>query len=410
MMKKIILFIFLSFALVGCGLGYEPTTTEPIVIDTDTYLEINNLEDLKNMEMNKSYILMADLDLSSEEWTPIGSFTDPFLGNFDGNNHSISNLTISEYNQDFNGLFGYIKGDVFDLELIDFSISYETEYLTYAGGLAGALTGDVTNVSTTGEIDVINTKSNTFAGLLTGFSQAELDNVTDITNFAANVISDVHVDGSIEVDTLTIAFVGGFIGKTYNTSIHSSSADVVLNVKTEQQRAYVGGFIGHNYGGILVGFESQIEDTNINIFNNIALSDITVESLTKNIHVGGFIGYNNYGTVYNNFADTSLETTGTLVSVALFIGEDWAGNVTNNLAIGEALVNAPTTLLLDSPIIGASYSPIDITSNYYLSNSFSTIRDTDSLITQTDLTSNAFYLTTLSWDQEFINQVLDKIE
>ncbi len=410
MMKKLILFVFLSFALVGCGLGYEPTTTEPIVIDTENYLPINNVEDLKNMEMNKSYVLMADLDLSSEEWVPIGSFSDPFLGNFDGNNHSISNLTISEYSQDFNGLFGYIKGDVFDLEIVDFSISYETEYLTYAGGLAGALTGDITNVITTGEIDVVNTKSNTFAGLLAGFSQAELDSVTDITSFAANVISDSSATGTIDVDTLTIAFVGGFIGKTYNTSVYDSSVDVTINVKTEQQRSYVGGFIGHNYGGILVGFESQREDTNIDIFNNIAISEITVESTTKNIHIGGFIGYNNYGTVYNNFADTSLETTGTLVSIALFIGEDWAGNVTGNLAVGVALVNAPTTLVLDSPIIGASYSPIDITNNYYFSDSFSTIRDTDNLVSQTDLTSNSFYLNTLSWDQQFINLVLSTLE
>lgn len=408
-MRKLVLFIFLSFALVGCNLGYETTTTEAVVIDTENYLEIDSVSDLKNMEMNKSYVLMTDLDLSQEEWNPIGSFIDPFLGNFNGNNHTISNLTIDEYTSDFNGLFGYVKGDIFDLEVVDFSINYQTRYLSYAGGLAGVTTGDIANVTVSGTINVDNTKSNTFAGLLVGFSQAELDNITDIQDFQPNIISDSTATGSISVDSLTFAFVGGLVGKTYNTTVYDSSVDVILDVKTEEQRAYVGGLIGHNYGGILVGFESEREETNIDIYRNLAISDIFVESLVGNIHVGGLIGYNNYGTAYENFSDTNLETVGLLISIGLLIGEDWQGDVANNLAIGDVLVNQPVTLVLDGPVVGASYTPIMIENNYFYSDDFSS-SETEGLITSANLNDNTFYLDTLGWEQAFASLVIDYIE
>ena len=50
----------------------------------------------------------ASIDLSDHYWTPIGTNTTPFSGVFDGQNHTISNLTISAENSA--ALFGYIKG------------------------------------------------------------------------------------------------------------------------------------------------------------------------------------------------------------------------------------------------------------------------------------------------------------
>lgn len=44
---------------------------------------------------SKYYELTADIDLNSQPWTPIGaSITYSFSGNFNGNNHVVSNITI----------------------------------------------------------------------------------------------------------------------------------------------------------------------------------------------------------------------------------------------------------------------------------------------------------------------------
>ena len=39
--------------------------------------------------------LESDLDLSANEWLPIGTHDTPFMGNFNGNGHTVSNLKIT---------------------------------------------------------------------------------------------------------------------------------------------------------------------------------------------------------------------------------------------------------------------------------------------------------------------------
>lgn len=61
-------------------------------------------------EMDDHYVLEADIDLAAygtgEGWSPIGSAADPFEGSFNGNHHSIRNLTIDRPGQQGVGLFG----------------------------------------------------------------------------------------------------------------------------------------------------------------------------------------------------------------------------------------------------------------------------------------------------------------
>lgn len=52
--------------------------------------------------------LMNDIDLNRVPWTPIGNVTTPFLGIFDGNGFTISQLYV-EGGADNQGLFGYCK-------------------------------------------------------------------------------------------------------------------------------------------------------------------------------------------------------------------------------------------------------------------------------------------------------------
>ena len=69
--------------------------------------EVNNGD--KNFE-NTLVKLYCDINLENEEWTPIGTSTNPFTGVFNGNGHKISNIKISKNENDFQGLFGVCNG------------------------------------------------------------------------------------------------------------------------------------------------------------------------------------------------------------------------------------------------------------------------------------------------------------
>ena len=90
--------------------------------------QIQTIDELNAMrlDLDAYYILMADIDLSGtviwdygRGWQPVGASTDtPFTGSFDGNDHSISYLSINRPSTGLQGLFGYSEdAEVFNLNL-----------------------------------------------------------------------------------------------------------------------------------------------------------------------------------------------------------------------------------------------------------------------------------------------------
>ena len=63
--------------------------------------QVNNGTDYER----KHFRLVSDLDLSGNEWTPIGTYRKPFWGGFDGGGHTITGMKITG-NRDYVGLFG----------------------------------------------------------------------------------------------------------------------------------------------------------------------------------------------------------------------------------------------------------------------------------------------------------------
>ena len=94
--------------------------------DTETaadVIEIDTAEKLAAINSNLSgrYVLTADIDLAGIDWTPIGAFNPggseegevpdmaaAFTGTFDGNGHTIRNLTVNQPEAWAMGLFGCI--------------------------------------------------------------------------------------------------------------------------------------------------------------------------------------------------------------------------------------------------------------------------------------------------------------
>lgn len=51
-------------------------------------------------------ILKNNINLNNQEWTPIGIYRNSFRGNFDGRNHTVTGMLISNSSADYVGLFG----------------------------------------------------------------------------------------------------------------------------------------------------------------------------------------------------------------------------------------------------------------------------------------------------------------
>ena len=88
--------------------------------------------------------LMTDIDLNQKDWTPIGSDENDtsFRGNFNGNNHTISNLRVVAAD-DYLGLFGYagVGGDQGDVYFKDFVLENAMVKSTVTDGDGGSYVG-----------------------------------------------------------------------------------------------------------------------------------------------------------------------------------------------------------------------------------------------------------------------------
>ncbi len=100
-------------------------------LDSSYFLK-NNIELNKyTMDTNGNVILDED----AEQWTPIGTETEPFKGNFDGNEYQITGLYINSSSNNL-GLFGVIDGGTIENVTISGNIKEENNYNGIAGKIS----------------------------------------------------------------------------------------------------------------------------------------------------------------------------------------------------------------------------------------------------------------------------------
>ena len=152
------------------GLG---TNSNPYIVTTP--------EEWTQMNYNLAayYELGADLDftsyLSDKAYLPIGSESNHFYGELDGQGYEISNVDIFGYQ--YTGLFGYTSATLTNIELDNINVVSTGDY-------AGTLVGR----SSTGSLTTINVKNSSVAS--------------------------------------TGSRIGGVIGEAYNGALHNILADV----------------------------------------------------------------------------------------------------------------------------------------------------------------------------------------
>ena len=206
---------------------------------------VNNGESFENYTVT----LNADIDLNNQPWTPIGTYTNAFKGNFDGKGHKISNLKAGTNSQSDVGLFGYTTD------------------------------GTIKNI----HIHNAEIKGYQHVGVVAG------------TPYTTEY-SDIKVTGLVKVEGY--AYVGGMFGKSVyaNLTDLKIEADEGSYVKAESEnyRTYVGG---------VVGFMGEGGHSVSNVVSNIDVYGSTCD-------VGGITGIAHYNNKFINCSCTGNVTLG----------------------------------------------------------------------------------------------------
>ena len=285
------------------------------------YTIIKTADDLQALKDNLSgkYILMNDIDLSGYNWTAIGTKTNPFSGELNGNGHVIKNLQVDDAAGNGIGLFGVIDGaNVSNVGLENADINVQNA----VGILAGAAEASIiTNCYSTGSV-----RGAGWVGGLIG----QITNATTINN----CFSTANVTG-------TSSQIGGLVGRLNSSSVSNSYAEGSVLGKI-----FVGGLIGNSIGISNISF-------------SYALGDVKADD-----NVGGLLGYLDDHKIYidNCYSAGTVEAN---LSSGGMIG--WVDDdsdlcvVTNSKVLGKSEN-------LDGIIIGGSGgTSIEVTNCSYIS-------------------------------------------
>jgi hypothetical protein len=291
---------YTSAALTYNGTAYYPirTAAELAYIATDS------------SSWSKNFILMNDIDLASKSWTPIAlnNFTgsdDPraFSGTFDGNGHTISNLSIQ-------GAYGYSGNS---------GVKYSEV------GFFGVLTGTVKNLSF--NVVSFNAWSNAslfYIGPVAGHNKGTINHVS-VKGVSGTIISS-YLTGTYSTGSCLAGFVGYNSGTITNSLLFNGSLSVSIenyHWYIPAQKYYAGSFTAYNDGSIsnvYCSFTLSASNNKAGYSSSnysdlaTAVNSINATSLAKASYTSGGI--------YNNNLTPFIASTGLATSNAAALAEE----------------------------------------------------------------------------------------
>ena len=217
-----------------------------------------------------SGVLKDDIDLSGIEWIPIGTEDSPFEGSFDGQNKTISNLTISNATTENQGLFGVFNCSLSDEKMCLSNICV-TGSITTSSPYAGGLVGQATNIvfqNCENSIE-INSSSETVGGLV---GKADTCDFIGCTNYAdiistsssscnlcvggiAGLITDVTAEYCYNAGNISANMsVGGIFGFEQSSSISYPTIEYCVNTGVITGSSYYGGIVGYASKALSLGY------------------------------------------------------------------------------------------------------------------------------------------------------------
>ena len=292
--------------------GGTGTSEDPYQIAT-----AEQLDAIRN-NLGASYVLVNDIDLSNYgNWVPIGW---SFYGTLDGQNHSISNLTINydafvadSSNPCLNrlGLFyeihanlgnfgdGWVRigGIVKNLNLDNINFSTTTEPLPRSGGIAGYTLGEVliSNCNVSGSIsDSATTGNSSTLGGLCGYASSSSNDYFELSDCTSSVSITVSRT-SPQAGEAGDVTCGGIVGSSsYFSNISNCINYGSITVSgLPFFRCVVGGIVGKFLEGSIdkcVNYGTLSVEDSVYYFHYY---------LTGGCYIGGICGYSD-GQCYSN--------------------------------------------------------------------------------------------------------------
>ncbi len=315
--------------------------------NADGEWEIDNLGQLiyfaKSVNEGNSYagetvVLTNDIDLAGINWIPIGNAdADEFVGfkgTFDGQNFTISNLTINSASWG-KGLFGYMDINT-NATVKNVNIHNANVVATDCAGIivGYATNGTFENIHVTGDVSVVATVNDGYAGGIAGCGyNADFNNCSVIANAGSKITSAGSFAGGIvgyqcnnqkmiadcKVANLTITgygAIGGIAGIIQTGPNFAFTNNTVENIVLNKSRVD-----GNPSIGALVGCYSGTEETKLTgVVSNVTLNGTHV----------AYSAYNAlYGSNYGGATTPNFDVTGVAVS-----------GITNNLVEVVVVKNA----------------------------------------------------------------------
>ena len=211
----------------------------------------------------------ADKSQNLEEvsWEPIGNTTNKYMGTFDGNNKTITNLYINA-NQEYSGLFGYTF--ISTIKNLTFVNANVTNTNSFTGILVGyGYGGTYQNIMTSTSCEV-NGGDGTggIAGKLAG-------NAYNCVNYAT-VQGKEQVGGLFSsYDSSTSITACANYGKVTASSLWVGGLVGYFNSGTIQDCANYGDVKGTNHVGGMAGFVSSGKIQNVFSYGNVSATNST---------------------------------------------------------------------------------------------------------------------------------------
>lgn len=331
--------------------GGSGTTADPYQIETAA-----ELQSIQN-DLSAAYILMADIDLTSITWSPIGSASTPFFGSFDGNGKTISNLTLSSTTQS-TGFFGSITSGatIKDTTFQDCSVSSMSPW---CGVVIGSIimSPSAHDVATISNIDCVRCSASAssetvscFVGIISTSAVVEITDC-DVSyseaestsgNAVGCLVGSCSSSSSTEITRCNVLYsharlishnVGCFVGTC------GSSSSLVINSSTVQNsiaESASGTAIGCLVG--TCGGSSSVNALNCDVVNCLAMGSS---------YVGGLYGINWGGA----FAASDCIVTGSTIVAS----SNYAGGIAGRIASGQLGTFSGCTVS-DSTIVAPSYA------------------------------------------------------
>ena len=217
------------------GITGVGATSAPYQIANQTHLQIiadkvNN----ENMTFGGSYFIVTSNFLVSGTWSGIGTSSNPFRGEFNGDYHTITFCGVSS------GLFGYVgsSGVVKNLN-IDSDSNLE---FSFAKEVSGANFLNCVNYAS-----IIGSADITSAGGIVGYASSV--EIQSCANY-----------GSITRIVDNYSYVGGIVGSF-------STGSTIKNCYNKANLSNTGSSMGYNYTGGVVGFAHAVQDGKVVIEN-----------------------------------------------------------------------------------------------------------------------------------------------